>query len=75
MLFETAVCCKYQKLKGDPLETKQISKKSHNAEKIHQRGDPIVSSGFLMLWLKNEFVDIFLNLNLYTALYKESIGF
>ena len=33
-------------MKGDPLETKKIQKKSHSAEKT-QRGDPTVSSGFV----------------------------
>ena len=39
---------KYQKTrKGDSFETlKNFRKKSHNAEKI-ERGDPLVSSGFV----------------------------
>ena len=39
---------KYQKTrKGDSFETlKNFPKKSHNAEKI-ERGDPLVSSGFV----------------------------
>ena len=40
---------KYQKTrKGDSFETlKKFRKKSHNAEKNIERGDPLVSSGFV----------------------------
>ena len=39
---------KYRKIRrGDPLDTKKISKKkSHSAEK-NSKGDPVVSSGFV----------------------------
>ena len=47
-LFENPVCCKiFKKLEGDPLETKKISKKSLIAPKKIERGDPLVSSGFV----------------------------
>ena len=39
---------KYRKIRrGDPLDTKKISKKSRTVPKKTQRGDPIVSSGFV----------------------------
>ena len=36
-----------KKLKGDPLETKNFEKKSLMAPKKIERGDPLVSSGFV----------------------------
>ena len=39
---------KYRKIRsGDPLDTKKIRKKSRTVPKKTQRGDPIVSSGFV----------------------------
>ena len=48
-LFETSVCCKLSKnLKGGHLGDKKIEKKSHRFfRKKNQRGDHIVSSGFV----------------------------